>query len=213
VRLNGVWDHHAALIRHHAGLLAPTKDWTPDDFSEPLDGLAGELVSLDAYRRAVNHGRRAVDGVARDDDDPVIETWVGHVRAYADEVPDRLASELADEANAAQAEEDSSVASVLARIDRKLEALRSSVTRYAEPTWGAGWNGYGAQLQQRNILMAWILEDGADHCDDCISLADGSPYENLPSWPGYGETACRDRCKCHVSADQESWDAAMGEAA
>lgn len=189
------------------------KDFNAEDFAAPLDGLAGELVDLDAYRKAVNLGRKAFRGTHRDDADPVVDVWVGHVRAYADEVPDRLAGELADEANAAQAEEGSSVESVLARIDRKLEGLRSSVTRYADPPWGAGWNGYGAQLQQNNILMAWVLEDGADHCDACPSLAAGGPYEHLPTWPGYGDTPCRDKCKCKVTADQESWSAALGEAA
>lgn len=160
-------------------------------------------MDIDAYREAVDFGRRAA-GAHRDDTDPVVDVWVGHVRQYAKDVPGRIADELASTLT----EEDDgvqSVAEVLTSFNAKLEALRSSITRYAEPPWGAGNNGYGAQLEDRNILMDWVL-DSDDPCTDCVGLAGGSPYEHLPTWPKMGDTVCLDRCYCSVQADAQSWE-------
>lgn len=196
-------------MRHHAAKLLSKKEWTPSDFAEPLDGLADEMVSIDAYVQAVNHGRRAVPGVHRDDKDPVVEIWVDEKKKYAENVPGRIAEQLANAANDAD-KPGASVQDILDRLDLKLEAQRRSVTRYAQPPWGAGWNGYGAQLEQRNIKMEWDVESD-NPCPDCISLNEGGPYEHLPTWPGMGSTYCLDACQCEVAADPESWDEAMGE--
>jgi hypothetical protein len=155
----------------------------------------------------VNYGRRAA-GAHRDDNDPVVDIWLNHIKPYAAQVPTRIADQLAQTlTDVDDGERD--IQDVLDAFDQKLEALRSSVTRYAEPPWGAGHQGYGAQLEDRNILMIWVLDDGAEHCADCPALADGSPYEHLPTWPGYGDTQCVDRCKCQVQADPASWDASL----
>jgi hypothetical protein len=189
--------------------LHETKAWSAEEFGDALDGLSDEMVSDRAYTDAVNHGRRAA-GAPRDDADPAIDVWIGHVRKYADDVPDRIAEDLAKTLTD-EDDGDTAVQDVLDAFDAKLEAIRSSITRYAEPTWGAGHNGYGSQLESKNVLMIWVLDDGSEHCADCPALADGSPYEHLPTWPGMGETQCMDRCKCTVTADPESWDASLGD--
>lgn len=154
-------------------------------------------------------------GTHRDDSDPVIDIWVARVAKYAKQVPDRVAQQLADTASEADTA-DSSAQDVLDRINGKLDALRSSITRYAEPPWGAGQQGYGAQLEANDVLLEWQLDpDVDDHCDDCIYLADHSPYAKgeIPSWPGAGDTVCLDRCHCQVTAEADSWAQAFGEAA
>jgi hypothetical protein len=207
-RLSDAWDRRATAVRREARQkLSERKAWSADDFADPLAGLADELVKPATYRQAVNYGRAAF-GQHRDDSDPVAASWIDHTTTYATDVPDRLAAELADAANAADTP-DASVQDVLDAIDGQLEALRSSVTRYADPPWGAGWNGYGEQLRSSNILMAWELDSG-NPCVDCLGLEAGSPYETLPTWPGMGDTQCRDNCKCRVTADQASWDEALG---
>jgi hypothetical protein len=164
------------------------------------------MVDVEAYREAINHGRRAA-GAHRDDADPVVDIWVGHLRPYAQQVPGRIADDLARTLT----EEDDgekTIQDVLDAFNAKLEALRSSVTRYAEPTWGAGHNGYGSQLEAKNVLMIWVL-DSDNPCSDCSGIADGSPYEHLPTYPGMGDTVCLDRCHCSVRADPQSWDASL----
>jgi hypothetical protein len=207
-RLSEAWDRRSALIRHAvAKKLAGRKSWAADDFSAGFDGLADELVNENAVADAVNFGSAAA-GAHRDDADPAITTWVNHIRKFAADVPDRLSGELVDAATDADTT-DATVQDILDRIEAKLEAQRSSVTRYADPPWGSGWNGYGEQLRSSNILMVWEL-DGDNPCADCVGIAVGSPYENLPTWPGMGETKCLDKCKCRVVADKASWDEALG---
>lgn len=202
----------AAIAKTANSVAGDEGAWTAEDFAGEMSGLADDLVNEDAYRSAAQLGRDAAPGADDASVDETVAVWIGRTRKYADAVPDRLAGELADAANKEEAKAESTVADVLARIDQKLEDLRSSVTRYAEPTWGTGWNGYGDALRGQNILMAWVL-DSADPCADCVAIAAGSPYEELPTWPGAGETQCLDRCKCTIQADRDSWDAALGEAA
>jgi hypothetical protein len=75
--------------------------------------------------------------------------------------------------------------------------------------------GYGNQLGEFDVLMAWVLDDGADHCDECPVLAADGPYaaEEIPTWPGQGDTPCLDRCKCEIHADADSWNDIFGEQA
>lgn len=68
-----------------------------------------------------------------------------------------------------------------------------------------GWGGFGMaghqQAQDDGMTEAdWELEPGADHCDDCLDNADGSPYavDDLPTLPGIGDTQCRGNCRCTV---------------
>lgn len=204
-----MWDHHSALIRHALSAKLH-KDWSPDDFTDALDGLGESLVNEKAYTEAANYGRKAVPGTYRDDSDPVAHVWIDHVNPYAQRVPERIAQQLADEAFAADTP-GASAQDILDRIDAKLAALRSSITRYAEPMWGTGQQSYGEQLSANDVLIAWHLDDGTDHCDVCPEIAAGGPYErgDLPTWPGLGETPCLDHCHCWIEADEESWNDAF----
>lgn len=208
-----MWDHHSARIRHAVQRkLQAEKDWSPDDFNDALDGLGDALVNENAYKDAVNAGRKAVPGTPRDDHDPVVDIWVARVRKYGDQVPGRVAQHLAE---AATSGNDQSADAIAARIDAKLNALRSSITRYAEPPWGAGQQAYGEQLAANDVLLVWELGDDEDHCADCLQLAAGSPYEkgDVPAWPGDGNSVCLDRCHCSIVADEQTWAEAFGQAA
>ena len=187
-----------------------TKEFHPHDFHDPLDGLSDDLVNEDVYDEAAQAG---IDAVGTDITKPassVSKVWVGHVRKYAKQVPGRISEALAEAANSPA--EPSDVDAVLARIDAKLESLRSSITRYAEPPWGAGNQGYGAGLEESGVMLVWELGDPVtDHCDDCPDLAANSPYERgaIPTWPKLGDTQCMDRCYCSIVADPETWNAAF----
>jgi hypothetical protein len=45
----------------------------------------------------------------------------------------------------------------------------------------------------------WVLGI-AEHCEDCLTLAELSPLRSDELWtyPGSGETDCRSKCRCHL---------------
>jgi len=135
-----------------------------------------------------------------------LERVTGHVRKYAEQVPARIAARLADVL--AELRDDPSFTE---KLDGQLEAFRSAATRYAEPTWGAGQQAYGASLGVNDITLDWVTDPSVENCEDCIALEAGGPYsaDDIPTWPKQGDTACLDRCYCVVQANQESWDAAF----
>lgn len=147
--------------------------------------------------------------------DNTADVWIGHARKYAKLVPGRISSALAETLTDAESAPESTADSIRAAIEAKLEGLRHSITRYAEPMWGAGQQGYGAALEANSVLLVWQLGPDEDHCADCPALADGSPYARgqIPTWPRAGDTACWDNCLCNIVADGDSWDAVFGAAA
>jgi hypothetical protein len=165
--------------------------------------LPDDMVNEGAYNDAASAGADALPTLRPAQVDNVADVWIGHARKYAKLVPDRVASALTDVANDPESADD-----IAARIDAKLEALRSSITRYAEPPWGTGNQAYGAALSANDVLMVWALGADEDHCDDCLGLADGSPYAKgqIPTWPKAGDTQCFDNCYCQIEADEDSWD-------
>lgn len=167
------------------------------------------MVNEDAYGDAALAGLGAVPGDGRASlADNVADVWIGHARRYANLVPDRLARHLADALNEPQ-ETPETADQIAARIDAKIEAFRSSITRYGEPPYGAGAQAYGEALGANDVLMDWVLGADEDHCDDCMGLADGSPYAKgaVPTWPKAGDTQCFDNCYCEIQADEDSWNA------
>ena len=168
------------------------KDFYPHDFDDPLEGLAAELVNEEAYRSAATAGAQAVPRDSGALADNVADVWIGHARQYV--------------------EPEEGAEAVVGRIEAKLEALRSAVNRYAEPPWGAGQQGYGEALGAADVLIDWQLGADEDHCEDCLDLADGSPYAkgDVPTWPKAGDTTCFDNCYCSIVADSDSWDAVFG---
>ena len=139
------------------------------------------------------------------------DVWIGHARKYANLVPGRVSQALADVANEPQPEPESAD-DIAARIDAKLEGLRYSITRYAEPEWGVGQQAYGEALGASDVLIDWVHGVDEDHCEDCLDLESGSPYAkgDVPTWPKAGDTQCFDNCYCSIQADADSWDQVFG---
>lgn len=205
-----MWDARKAKILD-AARAKLSKAFHPHDFQDALDELPDEMVDGDVYRSASAAGMDAVPNeTTAAQADNVAEIWIGHALEYAKLVPDRIAQSVSDAANDTQPAETAD--DVIARIEAKLEALRSSITRYAEPTWGAGMQGYGTALDASAVLIVWQLGEDEDHCEDCLGLADGSPYSKgqVPTWPKAGDTQCFDNCYCSIVADEETWNQAFG---
>lgn len=62
------------------------------------------------------------------------------------------------------------------------------------------WNPYYRgvwNIMARERMVEWVLEPTADHCDDCLEIAEGSPYafSELPTIPG-GDVQCGSNCRC-----------------
>lgn len=70
---------------------------------------------------------------------------------------------------------------------------------YGRSVKAAYWKG---ALSEFDSPIDWILSMNIHNCDDCIELADGSPYdpEDLPTMPGQGDTACLGNCGCTLVA-------------
>jgi hypothetical protein len=209
-RLDRVWDDRKHRIVAIVKDRLSEKSWNAHDFHGALDGISTEMSDALPHREAVKAGRAAVPWDPATDAEPVISTWVNHVSHYAKNVEKKTAGDIADWLHEHAPDETADdVQALLDAFDAKLEAIRGTITRYAEPPWGAGHNGYGAELEDRAIKMIWVLDESADHCGDCLDLSRNSPYDHLPTWPGMGDTDCLDHCKCFVEADPESWAASI----
>ena len=48
-------------------------------------------------------------------------------------------------------------------------------------------------------FLRWVLGD-AEHCSDCIELSENGPYpsDEMPTWPGFGDTECGAHCHCDL---------------
>jgi hypothetical protein len=178
------------------------------------------MVIDDSYEAAADYGQDAVPSDARPIDKPkLVAAHTAFRRQYANAVPDRIDAALQDFVSQIRSSPPIDQASLYSQIDDKLDALGSDVTRYADGPWATGQAAYGNALGEWDVRMLWILEDGADHCDDCPDLAaqaddaGGWAAEDVPTWPGMGDTACLDRCKCSIEAEPASFEEAFPEAA
>jgi hypothetical protein len=65
---------------------------------------------------------------------------------------------------------------------------------------GAKVHAVKDKAEEVEIEVEWCL-GFAEHCDDCVSLAFGSPYPygELAQVPGDGGTACNGNCKCYLA--------------
>lgn len=78
-------------------------------------------------------------------------------------------------------------------------AIRRRADMYVKRLVGTA-NEAWAQAQPDGMDITWTLGD-ADHCDDCVDLAAGSPYNEqnpLPTTPGSCETQCVANCQCEL---------------
>lgn len=94
-------------------------------------------------------------------------------------------------------------------LDEWLDGLDPRVQLQADLTWTGMQDGYydGSMYDAANpwYWVEWQLEPLAQHCDDCLSYAAGSPYgppgsgdNELDASPGDGSTACGAACKCSL---------------
>jgi hypothetical protein len=107
-----------------------------------------------------------------------------------------------------------------AELPRHMERLRNvPITQFTRriPLYAARLRGFAqfgrvrAYADSRlppNTPVWWTLRP-AEHCDDCLQLADNSPYrvEELMAHaltPGSGHTICGNNCKCVLSFDVSS---------
>lgn len=70
------------------------------------------------------------------------------------------------------------------------------VLMYGSATQQSFWQAM-ANSRGRGVSITWTLGI-AEHCPDCVALANNSPYtpETLPTYPGAGDTECLTNCKC-----------------
>jgi hypothetical protein len=56
------------------------------------------------------------------------------------------------------------------------------------------------------VIIDWIVDHGAEHCEGCLLLEQHSPYtrDNLPSTPRDGATQCLSNCKCKLKVRKVS---------
>jgi hypothetical protein len=184
-----------------------------DEFYQALEGLPDEVVQDEPYIAAATFGADAVPGDTTVDVQRIGKTRAALARSYAHKLPGRISEDMGSFVrDMSDSVADQTVDGLTAAIDAKLDSILSDVTRYAEPPWGAGQEAYGSQLDDNGVLLDWETESG-DPCDDCLDLEGGSPYsaDDIPTWPAEGDTECLDNCKCHIAAEEDSWNAAFGE--
>lgn len=68
------------------------------------------------------------------------------------------------------------------------------IKQYGKATQQSYWREWALDTEGE---IYWRLHP-AEHCQDCIDLANNSPYtaDTLPTYPGAGETQCRGNCNC-----------------
>jgi hypothetical protein len=112
---------------------------------------------------------------------------------------------------------DAGLAQVRQTLSRQIEFLRkftddiaagriserqalSRISQYANATRQSFWIERERSISaERRIEIDWMLSV-AEHCDDCLALAAGSPYRpgELGQYPGDGGTQCRGNCQCFL---------------
>jgi hypothetical protein len=82
--------------------------------------------------------------------------------------------------------------------DGEVQNLENRAAHYAGSLDGVNWNGQVEGMPD-DVVIHWKLGK-AEHCDDCILLAQHSPYSKftLPTTPRAGDTDCRTNCKCRL---------------
>lgn len=104
-----------------------------------------------------------------------------------------------------------------------LDRIEAAVAKYADTVtagtssaaqlaaWAVGLAGVLHTVSQRGTgdgaqavglkTATWDCLDDKNSCDDCIALAEGSPYtaDTLPGYPAEGLTPCAGNCRCEVT--------------
>ena len=95
-------------------------------------------------------------------------------------------------------------------LDQLMAQMDWRVQLQAEVSWVGLQDGYaaGGASDPAGVydVLYWDLEPGAQHCLDCILMADSSPFtiDRLNQTPGDGQTECGASCKCDLRAGVSS---------
>lgn len=70
------------------------------------------------------------------------------------------------------------------------------IKQYGKAAQQSYWREYDLATPDDEVIW-WVLHP-AEHCDGCLTLAFGSPYESgeLHTHPGAGDTECKGNCNC-----------------
>lgn len=95
------------------------------------------------------------------------------------------------------------------------EMLDGRLGRYADALHPVAYEGLTVPTSDAGVLMVWVLDPGADNCDECPTIADNGPYcapdddvdgaTPLPTYPGDGDTPCRSECHCELHFEETTW--------
>ena len=97
-------------------------------------------------------------------------------------------------------------------------ALVDRLGAYADQLYQVANKGMAEPLQDSGLIFNWLLDESVtNHCDQCLSYADGSPFgdpessgddslDPLPDMPGGPTLGCFGNCRCTVSIEQGSWE-------
>lgn len=130
-----------------------------------------------AHTEAVVLGRQAAGDTAPQEDDD---------RRFAELIVDGEAEFLADFVRAIEAGE----------LDAAAIARRAEF--YTQRLQGTANEAMGLTLDPGELVYWTLGTPKTDHCEDCPSIAAGSPYtvSTIPTWPGMNETSCLMACLC-----------------
>lgn len=80
------------------------------------------------------------------------------------------------------------------------DAIGRRAEMYLGRIVGTGNEAYGLTIDPETMIE-WLLSN-AENCADCPEIAAGSPYraEEMPTWPGMCDTACRFNCRCSTQS-------------
>jgi hypothetical protein len=163
------------------------------------------MVNREAYQGAAQAAADAIPGGYRGAV-AVANSWADRASSYARNVETRVAARLARAVR-----ENESPEAISQAIDEQIDALTAGIERYAEPPWGVAQQSYGEGLDENQVLLDWVLDPEAEHCEGCEDAAAGAPYsaDEMPGWPG--EQDCLDHCRCTIVPEADSWNEIFGD--
>lgn len=91
------------------------------------------------------------------------------------------------------------------RKGRNISALVPRIKMYSDALTSA-YSAGQVIGSGTDTLVHWHLDPNAQHCPDCIEIANASPFtkETLPTQPKSGWCQCKSNCKCTLSFEPAS---------
>lgn len=81
-------------------------------------------------------------------------------------------------------------------IERRMKQMLDGLV------WSAAELGYGAAAGRVGRVIYWNMDPAAEHCETCVTLEGGSPYESVAhigGVPGSDITKCKSKCRCYLT--------------